>query len=482
MEGNPNREFNPNILFGKTLYDTNIERNLIAEIFDNKNIFYYIAEILEAGDFYEPKCRIVYEMLYEHWIKNNYETLNVEFISNKLKDKGIQFSEFVGITMPLNQYAVGVNWNNYSEKYRGTVGWAHIIKDYSDKRKVMSSISILMDNPAHEFLFTVEKKLKLKPVINEKEELELAYKEFTDRVFENESPTSWYQDWPVPGLNDCIGAIRPYQIIMFGALEKSGKTKFVIENIWRLLMQDFPVYFFSCEMPASRVMEWIWSSMACVDSFKIEHPISGRKLQVTKEELERIDHAKNQLAAKIKFLKINPNPKPRVSDIAAGVQSFKREFSKGLIVLDFIQQVALDTRKGVGEWKLLEDFAFDMVAIAKTNNVPMLFLSQMTTQPGEMATTKHFRGSAGLRQAATYMIVANNMHVLENKFETDVDPVVFDFHGRGPGKRRLFNFHKAIGRFEITNKIPDSLIKLFPNRYADSESSYKDMAANDSPF
>ena len=217
--------------------------------------------------------------------------------------------------------------------------------------------------------------------------------------------------WQIPmqpaGLNDIIGGFESADFILLGASNKTGKTKFLINQI-RFLLESptpVPVLFFSIEMRKDKAIRWLLSNYARIDSRDLQ---TGN---LTEQEMTRLNDVAQKLQAKDGLLYIDDQADMPGRRIINRIEEFRMNIgpdSPGVVFLDYLQRVRLYTRKE-SKASAIEDFCIKLANTLKELGLAGLFLSQLAKAAfGRLATAADIKNSGGYTESATKIILLNN--------------------------------------------------------------------------
>lgn len=222
--------------------------------------------------------------------------------------------------------------------------------------------------------------------------------------------------WALPRLDRFSGGLRAGKTTVLAALKKAGKTKFVVRAIAELLQVNIPVLFFSLEMRATAVLNWIASYREQIDSGRFETD------RLAGEELERTSRCLAALADQNRLV-IFDRSFPTLEQIRQEVRREVQRRGVKVVVLDFIQRVNVEQQKGESRAGALQRLAYRLADLARDYNVALLLVAQFSNE-AEKTTSLHMgliKESGGIAEAADVILFLDNKRRTQHK--TSCDPV-----------------------------------------------------------
>ncbi len=205
-------------------------------------------------------------------------------------------------------------------------------------------------------------------------------------------------------LDRMTAGMQPSDLIIIAGRPAMGKTTFamnIAENA--AIRHDIPVAVFSMEMSSLQLVMRLFSSLGQIDQGKLR---TGR---LDDTDWPNLTSAMTMLN-KTKFF-IDETPSLSPSDLRARARRLKKEHDIGLLVVDYLQLMAIP---GGNENRATEisEISRTLKAIAKELNIPVLALSQLNRQLEQRPNKRPVM--ADLRECVTgdpRVVCANGEHV-----------------------------------------------------------------------
>jgi replicative DNA helicase len=196
----------------------------------------------------------------------------------------------------------------------------------------------------------------------------------------------------------------PGGLYVIGGIKKGGKTQFAISIIDHNLRQSQPVpsLMFSIEMSAEQVLKRLIARRSEINSRKLHTKhISGG-------DFERIKAAVSDITKTP--LQVNQSPDISTTQIMARTRSWKYRNEipdgSGIVVVDFLQLINNERRKGETEATGLKNIAYSLARMAKQLKLVVIALAQLRNEAeGQEPHIGFLEGSGGIAQAAEAILL-----------------------------------------------------------------------------
>lgn len=389
------------------LYDKNTEMAFIGCLIIDNSLIYKLFDVLEPDDFYLKYCKLLYVAIMEQFATGVHSD-----IITITTYEGIR--ELEGISYFCTQCIDMVSAPSAAIRY------AKIVKDFSKKRKFNRLLKMkalqITSKPIDDLLEATQQgilDIGSGHVVDSINFL-FEWQRLIDRVrkiIAGEKPdqnTDWTLKYSIEKLNIVTGGIAPGDFIVLGGLKKSGKSKFLIQELANVCVtQNSKALFFSMEMPSEKVVRWLASHLADVDSLTMKTPKS-----LTPKDLKAIaEFEKERIPERIaENLELDVRPYLTDTQIKAKMSQSKQHLGTRVVFIDYLQRAKMVPRKGENEAKTIERFCTSLADHAKKMEMAVYILSQLQNiAEGQHATLQHLKGSGGIGEAATVIGILNNL-------------------------------------------------------------------------
>ena len=258
-------------------------------------------------------------------------------------------------------------------------------------------------------------------------------------------------------FDEMTAGLQPTDLIILAARPAMGKTTLALNMAeFAAMKSKKPVAVFSMEMSASQLALRLISSLGRVNATRL------RTGQLEDEDWSRVTSAIRMLRDAKIFIDDTPALSPDV--LRSKARRLKREHDLGLIVIDYLQLMAVP---GNSENRATEisEISRSLKALAKELNVPVIALSQLNrsleTRTDKRPVMADLRESGAIEQDADVIvfIYRDDYYNRENSPDKGLAEVIIGKQRNGPtGSVKLKFFgeytrfdnlsHDAVGVFE----------------------------------
>ena len=332
-----------------------------------------IADKLNEDDFYRKDHRLIYRALTELSEKNmpcDAVTLGEWFESNKL-------AELVGGSSYILQLA------NSTPSAANIVAYAEIVREKSILRQLIDAGTEITGDgfqpegrSTQEILEGAEQKVfriaesgarGRKSFVAMRAAVKEAFQILHQRYESKGSVTGLATGFA--DLDELTAGLQPSDLIIVAARPSMGKTALAVNFAEHAAMRSKKaVAIFSMEMSASQLAFRLISSLGRINQ---QHLRTG---DIQEEEWPRVTSAITMLSDAKIFIDDTPALSP--AELRARARRLKREHDLGLIVIDYLQLMAVPGNKENRATEISE-ISRGLKALAKELNIPVIALSQL---------------------------------------------------------------------------------------------------------
>jgi replicative DNA helicase len=366
------------------------EQQLLGALLTNDQIYDRIAQIVQAGHFFDPVHRRIYETAVMRIAKNALVT-PVTLANYLAEDEGLK--ELGGPAYLVR--LAGAAISTFAAK-----DYAQIIRDFAMRRQLIElgrdiaakAASVTADSDPRDQIVEAEQQLY---VLGESGQSNQGFQSFLSAVTDavNMANTAYQRDGGLAGvstgLNDLdkkLGGLHKSDLLIIAGRPSMGKTSLatniafnIAKSYQKGLRPDGTegtvnggvVGFFSLEMSSEQLAARVLSEAAEVPSEQI------RRGDMTETEFRRFVEAAKTLEACPLF--IDDTPALPISQLAARARRLKRTHGLDALFVDYLQLVRPATAKDsrVNE---VSEITQGLKAIAKELDIPVVALSQLSRQ------------------------------------------------------------------------------------------------------
>lgn len=350
------------------------EASLLGALLIDSDAIVKIADQVNAGDFFEPRHRYIYESIQQ--LYEEHRAIDVLTLSDKLRSNGhldsvggasylTELTNFVPTATHVEQYADIVAQK--SLRRRLIAASKDIIQLGQDESKQLKELI----EEAETRLFEVSQTHVQQSVIS----LEAILAESFDRLDDLHKDKAKIRGIPT-GFKDIDEKLAGFQrsdLIILAARPSMGKTALALNFAHNVAIQaSQPVLVFSLEMSKEQLVDRMLSMESGVDAWAL------RTGNLTDADFEKIGRAMGALGEAQIY--IDDTPGITVSDMRTKARREAHQRELGLIIVDYLQLMSGGSRFSGESNRVQEisEISRGLKGIARELNVPVLALSQLS--------------------------------------------------------------------------------------------------------
>lgn len=202
------------------------------------------------------------------------------------------------------------------------------------------------------------------------------------------------------GLIDLDGLVllKPEELVIVAARPSVGKSILGHQIAMHISLQAMCVFFASVEMPGIDIAARILSSAGSIDS-----TVTAGRRQATPTESEQLAQAYAGVA-NLQFW-IDDSPYQTVQNIAASARRLHRQHKLSLIVVDYLQLIAIEKNKNQTRAEALGEVSRGLKRLARELHLPVLALAQLNRDADGEPELHMIRESGDIEQDADLVIM-----------------------------------------------------------------------------
>ena len=398
------------------------EQSLIGSVLVNNDIIDEISNIVNAGKFFDPIHRKIYEVIEN--LNNKGMIANPITLKNFFEnDSGL--SEVGGV-----DYLVKLT--RFSSSVKQSIDYAKIIHEMFVKRELIFISDGIEDQAKDDqaektgenIIEDAEKSLFDLAERGNFSQTFLKFNQALDQTIEM-ATLAMKSDQGIVGvptgltdLDEKLGGLHKSDLVIIAGRPSMGKTA-LATNIAYYAAKNMQennekgsVAFFSLEMSSEQLSTRILSEQARISSSEI------RRGKASEETLNRyIETSRNIYDLP---LYIDETPAIAISTLSNRARRIKRLFGLKLIVVDYIQLMRTFTKRMDGRVQEISEITQGLKALAKELNVPVVALSQLSRaveqRDDKIPQLSDLRESGSIEQDADVVLfVYREQYYLEKK-------------------------------------------------------------------
>ncbi|WP_445453123.1 replicative DNA helicase [Flavobacterium sp. 25HG05S-40] len=174
----------------------------------------------------------------------------------------------------------------------------------------------------------------------------------------------------ISNLDKKLNGYQNTDLIILAGRPGMGKTAFALNEILECALSGIPVGFFSLEMSTEQIIGRFLSIMSGIDSTKVKN------MDLSESELKYI----KQCAFTLSQLPIYIDDTAGLSTIEFKIKTKRliREFGVKMVWVDYLQLMTIKDKKSFSRENEVSDISATLKATAKSMNIPVAALSQLS--------------------------------------------------------------------------------------------------------
>src|SRR5512138_3566597 len=422
------------------------EEAVVGAVLINPEVYYDVAQFLQADDFYIHRHRWIWEAfasLHEQRVPIDLLTVGEEL------DRRGQLSEIGGpayLTTLVNQVPSSLNAESYG----------HIVESHSIRRKMITAANSIaslaydedttVDNvmdEAEKAVFGVSERRLRHDVEPIREVMSVVYDQVDERAKRSDEifgvPTGFID------LDRMLNGLNPSDLLIIAGRPGQGKTGFLLSVARNAaLTHKKHVAVFSLEMSNEQVVQRLIAQETAIDSQRL------RSGHLAEEEWPLFTHAIEVFSDTRLFLDDTPAITPL--QLRTKCRRLHMEFGLDLIIIDYLQLMGGDTRND-NRVQEVSYISRNLKILARELNVPVLAAAQLS-RAVEQRTDKRpvlsdLRESGSLEQDADIvMFIFRPDQYEKDTVKQNVAEIIIAKHRNGPVGSVELVFRGAQAKFE----------------------------------
>ena len=378
--------------------DIEAEQAVIGSMLTDVEAVNIAIESLKPEDFYREDHKLIYEAITN--IYNRAEPIDIITLKAELTTMG-KFDAVGGLeylaSLP-DKVPTTTNVSRYVKIVEDKSMLRNLIKTADEIKESgydeQEAIEDIMDN-AERSIFNIMEKKNAKGYTSIKDILVESFNQLEELYNRKEYITgvpSGFTD-----LDRRTAGFHGSELILIAARPAMGKTAFALNIATHAAVRgNIPVAVFSLEMSKEQLGNRILCSEALVDSNKI------RTGELNEEEWGKLAQTSGELSNAKIF--VDDTPGLNVMEIRARSRKLKLEKGIGLIVIDYLQLITGNARRGGSREQEIAEISRSLKILAKELEVPVIALSQLSraveARPDHRPMLSDLRESGSIEQDA----------------------------------------------------------------------------------
>lgn len=441
-------------VLGKRLpYNIEAERAVLGSLMLNDEYLSLVREILQAGDFYAPAHRLLYEVFCS--LQDDQKRVDVLTVQDVLSTRG-ELEAIGGVTY-LVSLQEDISALGMIEQY------ARLIKDKAVLRELITSATSIIQNcytqddqgieqvldQAEKTVFDIANKRTKQTFV----QLDIWLKKTFKQLSEMKTTARGITGVPsgYDRLDEMTSGFQKGDFIVLAARPSMGKTALALSMAQSAARAGQVVGFFSLEMGAEQLALRMLSADARVQHHRI------RNGTVSADEWVELTHAAARLAEYKLF--IDDTPMQTVMDVRAKARKLKLEHNVQFMIVDYLQLLH-GSRRFENRHQEVSDISRSLKALAKELEIPILALSQLSraveSRVDKRPMLSDLRESGAIEQDADLiMFLYRDIVYNQNTEDPSLSEVIIGKQRNGPTGTVHIRYMREFTSFEDTIQQPE---------------------------
>jgi replicative DNA helicase len=406
------------------------EEAVVGAVLINPEVYYDVAQFLQADDFYIIRNRWIWEAytrLHERRIPVDFLTLTEEL------DHMGQLSEIGGpayLTALVNQVPSSLNADSYG----------HIIEQNALRRRMLTAaneiaklayqqekaIDTVIDDAEKAIFSLSERRAR-----HDLQPIQQVLSDYYDHIDELSQRTDEIFGVPTGliDLDNLLGGLQPSDLLIIAGRPGTGKTGFLLSILKNAALKHKKhIAMFSLEMSNEQLVQRLVAQETGIDSTRLR---SGK---LNENEWSLFTHAIEVLSDTQVFLDDTPAITPL--QLRTKCRRLHMEYRLDLVLVDYLQLMSGDTRTD-NRVQEVSYISRNMKTLARELNVPVLCAAQLSRAVEQRSDKRpvlsDLRESGSLEQDADIVMFIHRPDLLEkDNPRQNIAELIVGKHRNGP--------------------------------------------------
>jgi replicative DNA helicase len=406
------------------------EEAVVGAVLINPEVYYDVAQFLQADDFYIIRNRWIWEA----YTRLHERRLPVDFITTSEElDRMSQLTEIGGpayLTALINQVPSSLNAEAYG----------HIIEQNALRRRMLTSaneIARLAYNQGQTIDTVIDEaeksifSLSERRVRHDLQPIQQVLSDYYDHIDERSQHTEEIYGLPTGliDLDNLLGGLQKSDLLIIAGRPGTGKTGFLLSIAKNAALKHKKhIAMFSLEMSSEQLVQRLVAQETGIDSTRLR---SGK---LNENEWSLFTHAIEVLSDTHIFLDDTPAITPL--QLRTKSRRLHMEYGLDLVLVDYLQLMSGDTRND-NRVQEVSYISRNMKILARELNVPVLCAAQLSRAVEQRSDKRpvlsDLRESGSLEQDADIVMFIHRPDLMEkDNPRQNIAELIVAKHRNGP--------------------------------------------------
>lgn len=359
--------------FHKNMFSLEAEQSCLGAMLQSFNAISAVREILKDDDFFDSRNKMVFKTIVE--LNEKHIPIDSVSVSERLNSEGqLQQAGGASYISKLIENVPSISNVQY---------YANIVLDKSKKRDLRNALNACMDDlseniPLQDVLHDIQNKTMGLLETNGRDAVKTfaQISQETMKHLEQVSKNKGYTGIPC-GFKDIdrrTGGFQKGEVVIIAGPPSMGKSQFGFQIGINMAKKKQNVLIFALEMSGRQIFSRMLSNESMIGHFKI------RNAWMNDAEFAEIVDTSSKLAQLPIYIDDSANS--AIEHIVNETRIFKMKNKVDVVIVDHLQLVSIKERHN-NRNEELDLITRRMKAMAKTMNIPVICLSQLSRESGK---------------------------------------------------------------------------------------------------
>jgi len=406
------------------------ENSVLGCLMLDQDAIIKIGDQIVALDFYDPRNRIIYDIVVELFEKNI--SIDILTVSNLLEEK--KLLERAGGSSYLTDLVNSVPSSAHVTYYAGIVRKKGTLRRLIESATQITSLAFSEEGEIESILDQAEQKLYNVSQQHLKQNftpISTVLHETFERIDELHREKGKLRGLPTGyvDMDRLLGGFQKSDLIVLAARPSMGKTALALDIMRGIATNHkVPVGIFSLEMSKDQLVDRLLSAQSNIDFWKI------RTGNLNDDDFEKIGEAMGTLSDAPIF--IDDAAGSNIMEMRTKARRLKAEHNIGLIIVDYLQ--LMTGRNPDNRVQEISEISRSLKILARELNVPVIAISQLSrnveNRPDKVPQLSDLRESGAIEQDADVVmfIYREDMYKGKDSSRPNIAEIHVKKHRNGP--------------------------------------------------
>ncbi len=435
-------------------HSTEAEKTVIGALLMDPEAIIKISDFLSPQDFYDPAHREIFQAITE--LYRQHKPIDFVTVSSRLEDN--KKIESIGGAAYLAELATSVPTSSHIYQYGRIVQEKSIHRTLIEAGRKIAGLGYEVDKPLLELLdeaqrvvFNITNKTIREKFIHIRDVLNERYEKFAELHAAGDDNATKGVPTGFKSLDLKLSGLQPSDLVILAARPSIGKTSLALNIAVNAAVKGKTVGIFSLEMSKEQLVDRLFASMLCVDSWKLQRG------KLDDSDFQNMGPIMDELSKANVF--IDDSSASSMPELRTKARRLQMEHGLDLLVIDYLQLMSTGNNSYAGNRvQEISEISRTVKQIARELKVPILALSQLSraveSRPDKSPQLSDLRESGSIEQDADIVLMMyRDDYYNEDSDRQGICDIFIRKHRNGPTGRVELLFKKEQMRFYDIDKV-----------------------------